>query len=55
MQSDYSNNPLTEVALALSMAFFSIMEPRIDALNTGHRVVASRRESTLVRSRPIQT
>jgi hypothetical protein len=25
MQSDYSNNPLTEVALALSMAFFSIM------------------------------
>ena len=25
MQSDYSNNPLTEVALSLSMAFFSIM------------------------------
>ena len=25
MQSDYSNNPLTEVALGLSMAFFSIM------------------------------
>ncbi len=25
MDSNYSNNPLTEVALALSMAFFSIM------------------------------
>ena len=25
MNSDYSNNPLTEVALALSMAFFAVM------------------------------
>ena len=33
MQSEYSNNPLTEVALALSMAFFSIMVLSIFALS----------------------
>ena len=33
MQSEYSNNPLTEVALALSMAFFSIMILSIFALS----------------------
>ena len=32
MNSEYSNNPLTEVALALSMAFFSIMVLSIYAL-----------------------
>ena len=33
MNSEYSNNPLTEVALALSMAFFSIMVLSIFALS----------------------
>ena len=33
MNSEYSNNPLTEVALALSMAFFSIMVLTIFALS----------------------
>jgi hypothetical protein len=33
MQSEHSNNPLTEVALALSMAFFSIMVLSIFALS----------------------
>ena len=33
MNSDYSNNPLTEVALALSMAFFAIMVLTIFALS----------------------
>jgi hypothetical protein len=33
MNSDYSHNPLTEVALALSMAFFSIMVLTIFALS----------------------
>ena len=33
MNSEYSNNPLTEVALALSMAFFSIMILSIFALS----------------------
>ena len=33
MNSDYSHNPLTEVALALSMAFFAIMVLTIFALS----------------------
>ena len=33
MNSDYSHNPLTEVALALSMAFFAIMVLAIFALS----------------------
>ena len=33
MNSEYSHNPLTEVALALSMAFFSIMVLSIFALS----------------------
>ena len=33
MNSDYSHNPLTEVALALSMAFFAIMDLTIFALS----------------------
>ena len=33
MNSDYSNNPLTEVALALSMAFFALMVLTIFALS----------------------
>jgi hypothetical protein len=33
MNSDYSNNPLTEVALALSMAFFAVMVLTIFALS----------------------
>ena len=33
MNSDYSHNPLTEVALALSMAFFAIMVLLIFALS----------------------
>ena len=33
MNSDYSHNPLTEVALALSMAFFAIMVLSIFALS----------------------
>ena len=33
MNSDYSHNPLTEVALALSMAFFALMVLTIFALS----------------------
>ena len=32
MNSDYNHNPLTEVALALSMAFFALMVLSIFAL-----------------------
>ena len=32
MSSDYNHNPLTEVALALSMAFFALMVLSIFAL-----------------------
>ena len=39
MNSEYSNNPLTEVALALSMAFFSIMVLTIFALSHKSKTV----------------
>ena len=34
MSSDYNHNPLTEVALALSMAFFALMVLSIFCVNT---------------------
>ena len=41
MNSEYSNNPLTEVALALSMAFFSIMVLTIFALSHSSKTANS--------------
>ena len=41
MNSEYSNNPLTEVALALSMAFFSIMVLTIFALSQKSEIISS--------------
>ena len=41
MNSEYSNNPLTEVALALSMAFFSIMVLTIFALSHKSKTVTT--------------
>ena len=41
MNSEYSNNPLTEVALALSMAFFSIMVLTIFALSHKSKTATS--------------
>ena len=41
MNSEYSNNPLTEVALALSMAFFSIMVLTIFALSQKSKIIYS--------------
>ena len=41
MNSEYSNNPLTEVALALSMAFFSIMVLTIFALSQKSKIISS--------------
>ena len=41
MNSEYSNNPLTEVALALSMAFFSIMVLAIFALSHSSKTANS--------------
>ena len=41
MNSEYSNNPLTEVALALSMAFFSIMVLTIFALSQKSKTTSS--------------
>ena len=41
MNSEYSNNPLTEVALALSMAFFSIMVLTIFALSQKSQIKTS--------------
>ena len=41
MNSEYSNNPLTEVALALSMAFFSIMVLTILALSHKSKTVTT--------------
>ena len=41
MNSEYSNNPLTEVALALSMAFFSIMVLTIFTLSHSSKTANS--------------
>ena len=41
MNLEYSNNPLTEVALALSMAFFSIMVLTIFALSHSSKTANS--------------
>ena len=53
MNSEYSNNPLTEVALALSMAFFSIMVLSIFALSQKNIKLKDQNSLSINSSSPI--
>ena len=55
MNSEYSNNPLTEVALALSMAFFSIMVLTIFALSHKSKTETSNEKISISPTSSVKT